>query len=221
MHLGYQTRTDIFAEAFMRARLKILVILLIVLTGKLTVAQNFFVVKDLKPDWQRFNRERYEPFAAGEDISTIYFWLEPTKFSGHFLKVKSNEHFALFLNGQLVSSKTQYLNLSLDSLHQAYPAPVLLVGVHQQKIRAGGLETQILSPAPSVKAEDEMPLRFSSFRDFAIVGMLILISVLIVVAQLNPKLAWDYFSVFRIFFMREGEDSQIYSRITSSINILF
>jgi hypothetical protein len=48
-----------------------------------------------------------------------------------------------------------------------------------------------------------------------------LISVLIVVAQLNPKLAWDYFSVFRIFFMREGEDSQIYSRITSSINILF
>jgi hypothetical protein len=64
-------------------------------------------------------------------------------------------------------------------------------------------------------------MRFSSFRDFVIVGMLILVSVLIVVVQLNPKLASDYFSIIKMFFMREGEESQIYSRITSSINILF
>ena len=51
--------------------------------------------------------------------------------------------------------------------------------------------------------------------------MLILISVLIVVDQLNPKLSSDYFSIIKMFFMREGEDSQIHSRITSSINILF
>ena len=41
------------------------------------------------------------------------------------------------------------------------------------------------------------------------------------VVQLNPKLASDYFSIIKMFFMREGEDSQNYSRITSSINILF
>ena len=222
MHLGYQTRTDIFAQTFMRATSTFFGIFFFVLTAKLTVAQNFFVVKDLRQEWQRYESERYVPFAnAKGDISTIYFWLEPAKFGGHFLKVKGTEHFSLFLNGQLVVSKTQNLNLRLDSIRRVYPAPVLLVGVHQEKIRSKGLETQILSPAPPLKADDEMPLHFSSFRDFAIVGMLILISVLIVVAQLNPKLAWDYFSVFRIFFMREGEDSQIYSRITSSINILF
>jgi hypothetical protein len=222
MHLGYQTRTDIFAETFMKVFLKILGALLLILIANLVVAQSFFVVKDLKPDWQLYENERYSPFtSAKEDVTTIYFWIEPAKFAGHFLKVKSSEPFALFINGQLAVGKASQLNFSLDSIRQHYPAPVLLIGVHQKKIRAGGLETLILSPAPPLKANDELPLRFASFRDFAIVGILILISVLIVVAQLNPKLAWDYFSVFRIFFSREGEDSQIYSRITSSINILF
>jgi hypothetical protein len=45
--------------------------------------------------------------------------------------------------------------------------------------------------------------------------------MLIVIAKLNPKLAADYFSVTRIFSMREGDDSQAYSRIASSTNILF
>jgi hypothetical protein len=222
MHLGYQTRTDIFAETFMKAFLKISGALLLILTAKLGVAQNFFVVKDLKPDWQLYEDERYSPFnSAEQNVTTIYFWVEPAKFAGHFLKVKSNEPFALFINGQLVVGRASQVNFGLDSIRQHYPAPVLLIGVHQQAIRKGGLETLILSPAPPVKERDELPLRFASFRDFAIVGILILISVLIIVAQLNPKLAWDYFSVFRIFFTREGEDSQIYSRITSSINILF
>jgi len=50
---------------------------------------------------------------------------------------------------------------------------------------------------------------------------LILMIVLIVITQLNPKLASDYFSVTKIFSVREGEETQTYSRITSSINILF
>jgi hypothetical protein len=66
-----------------------------------------------------------------------------------------------------------------------------------------------------------LPTRISSFRDFAIIGVLILMIVLIVITQLNPKLASDYFSVTKIFSVREGEETQTYSRITSSINILF
>jgi hypothetical protein len=73
----------------------------------------------------------------------------------------------------------------------------------------------------SSETADPLSLQFASFRDFAIVGMLVLMVMLIVIIQLNPKLASDYFSVTKIFSVREGEDTQAYSRITSSINILF
>ncbi len=59
------------------------------------------------------------------------------------------------------------------------------------------------------------------FRDFTIIAALILFVLLIVIIRLNPKLASDYFSVGRIFSIYEGDDSQLYSRITSSTNILF
>ena len=186
-------------------------------------AQDYSIVKDLKADWQIYKGERYVPFKTNEgEIKTIYFSLEPSRFAGNMLRVASNEPLTIFINGQLFTTRNTRLDLPIDSLQQTFQSPVLLVGIHQEKIRAGGLQTLILTRLPDLsKPNVEMPMRFSSFRDFVIVGMLILVSVLIVVVQLNPKLASDYFSIIKMFFMREGEDSQNYSRITSSINILF
>jgi hypothetical protein len=185
-------------------------------------AQKLFIAKDLKAEWQVFQTERYVPFADAEGkISTIYFWLEPSKFDNGILRINSNEPYSVFVNGQLLKHKETVLELSIDSIQQIFSAPVLLVAVHQEKIRAGGLQTVILSEKPTVQSTGVEPMRFSFFRDFVIVGMLVLVSVLILVVQLNPKLAADYFSIMKMFFMREGEDSQIYSRVTSSTNILF
>jgi hypothetical protein len=202
---------------------KSILFLLLYLATPLLWAQDYTTVKDLQSEWQIYKGERYVPFKTNEgEIKTIYFSLEPSKFAGHVLRVASNEPLTIFINGQLFTNRSTRLDLPIDSLRQTFQAPVLLVGIHQEKIRAGGLQTLILSRAPDLtKPIIEMPMRFSSFRDFVIVGMLILVSVLIVVVQLNPKLASDYFSIIKMFFMREGEDSQNYSRITSSINILF
>ncbi|HZB14671.1 MAG TPA: DUF4271 domain-containing protein [Chryseolinea sp.] len=198
-------------------------VLLLFLVTPLLNAQDHSIVKDLKSEWQVYKGERYVPFATNEsDIKTIYFSLEPSKLGDGVLRVSSNEPLTIFINGQLFTTRSTRFDLPIDSLQKIFPAPVLLVGIHQEKIRAGGLQTLILARSPELsKPEVEVPMRFSSFRDFVIVGMLILVSVLIVVVQLNPKLASDYFSIIKMFFMREGEDSQMYSRITSSINILF
>lgn len=185
-------------------------------------AQRFFVAKDLQSEWQVYKNERYVPFDETEKkIRTIYFWLEPAQYRQNVLRVESNEPYSVFVNGQLLTSQNTTFDIGVDSIQQMFPAPVLLVGIHQEKIRPGGLKTLLLSKSAVTKSTSELPMRFSSFRDFVIVGMLILVSMLIVVVQLNPKLASDYFSIIKIFFTREGEDSQIYSRITSSINILF
>jgi hypothetical protein len=206
----------------MRPSIKIL-LCFFVLNAHIVCAQKFTLVKDLAAEWQVFEGERYVPFQKhGGKVKTVYFWLEPSNFEGNILRVESNEPYTIFVNGQLFGNSSMRLDLRIDSLRQIFPNPVLLVGIYQEKIRAGGLKTHILSPASkSAELTQDLPMRFSSFRDFVIVGMLILVSVLIVVVQLNPKLASDYFSVMKMFFVREGEDSQIYSRITSSINILF
>jgi hypothetical protein len=185
-------------------------------------AQKFFIAKDLSTNWQVHQGERYVPFKNAHDkTSTIYFWLEPAKFAKATLRLDSNEPYTVFINGQLIADAEATLDLPLDSIRGMFTMPVLLFAIHQEKIRTGGLQTLVLSPKAPVQSLSESPMHFSFFRDFAVVGMLILVSVLILVVQLNPKLASDYFSVVKMFFSREGEDSQIYSRITSSINILF
>jgi hypothetical protein len=222
MHFGYQHRTDIFAETFMSAIKNIFYLLLLLTTCISAKAKDFTVVKDFRPEWQIYQAERYVPFKPNDGkVGTIYFWLEPSKIGGNILRVVSNEPYTIFINGQLFTTRNTRADLPIDSMQQIFKTPVLLVGIHQEKIRERGLQTLLLSPSPLTQSTVELPMRFSSFRDFVIVGMLILVSVLIVVVQLNPKLASDYFSIIKMFFMREGEESQIYSRITSSINILF
>lgn len=204
----------------MRPSVKFIILLSLVLVPATIRAQNF-LVKDLQGEWQIYEGERYIPFKGGANVSTVYFSIEPSKFGGHLLRINSNEPYTIFINGQLITSKDKKADLPMDSIRQFFHTPVLLVGVHQKKIREGGLQTLIVSKSPVKRSSEELPMRFSQFRDFVIVGMLILASVLIVVVQLNPKLAADYFSIMKMFFLREGEDSQIYSRITSSINFLF
>jgi hypothetical protein len=206
----------------MKPSIKIFLLFSCLLFAQGVGAQDYFVLKDFQSEWQVFQGERYEPFeTSDEKVKTIYFSLEPSQFRGSLLHVESNEPYAVFINGQLLTHRSTGLHLPVDSVRQIFSAPVLRVGIHQEKIRVGGLKTQILSPSPHAESSTELPMRFSSFRDFAIVGMLILVSTLIIVVQLNPKLASDYFSIIKMFFMREGEDIQIYSRITNSINILF
>jgi hypothetical protein len=206
----------------MKGAIKIILLSFFVFAANTLAGQTHFIEKDFKTDWQIFQGERYVPFKGNTDkITTIYFWLEPAKFSGSVFRVKSNEPYTVFINGQLIAHKSTPLDLKIDSIKQMFHSPVLLVGIHQQKIRQGGLETLIVSSTPPIQVPSEPLMGFSSFRDFVILGMLILVSVLILVAQLNPKLSSDYFSIVKMFFMREGEDSQIHSRITSSINILF
>ncbi|MBA4057113.1 MAG: hypothetical protein C0490_20540, partial [Marivirga sp.] len=132
------------------------------------------------------------------------------------------ETVALFINGQLIKKSRSSIKLKIDSLKTGLGSSILQVMIYQKRIHEAGLETVVESEITETPLNTEFtPAQFSSFRDFAIVGMLVLMVMLIVIIQLNPKLAADYFSVTKIFSMREGEDSQAYSRITSSINILF
>jgi len=186
-------------------------------------AQDFPIMKDFRDEWKVYQNDQFESFDTKKSkVTTIYFMLDAAKFPGTALRVSSPELFALFINGQLMGKRSTYMKLDVDSLRDIFQSSLVQVSVHQDKIRGAGLQTFIqASVAIPVSQAGPQLLGFSFFRDFAITGMLVLMIMLIVIIQLNPKLASDYFSISRIFSMREGDDSQAYSRITSSINILF
>jgi hypothetical protein len=185
-------------------------------------AQEYVATKDLQREWKVFQNNVYEPFQKVGSARSIFFNVEVSKFSDSYLFIESFAPYTVFINGQLAESTEGPLRLKIDSLSSIFRGSVWQVSVFQEKIKAGALKTLIESKVTKNSSSIEpLPTGISSFRDFAIIGVLILMIVLIVIIQLNPKLASDYFSVTKIFSVREGEETQTYSRITSSINILF
>lgn len=185
-------------------------------------AQGDVLVKDLHNDWLVFNGDRYTPFREDEKgITTVYFKVDAPAFPRMFLKVSSPAPFSLFINGELAQQSARPLSLSIDSLAARYGTGVLQLAIHQRRIHAEGLRTTIVAREGTPAFGSTLMPNRSAFRDFAIIGMMVLLSMIIVIIKLNPKLAADYFSVSKIFSMREAEDGPSKSRITNSINILF
>jgi hypothetical protein len=183
----------------------------------------FFVTKkDLADSWQIYENNQYQKIQAdSENPTTIYFLVDADKYAGDYLHLQSRDPFVLFVNGKLAREGTQ-LYLNIDSLAHAFRSSQLLLGIHQDELSSGALKTLIKTPVAQNVPEEpttEKPPTF--FRDFVVSAILILLTLLIVTLRLNPKLASDYFSVTKVFSLRETDDGQIYTRINSSTNILF
>ena len=180
----------------------------------------YAIKKDLQSEWKTFEQENYYPFDGGT-TSTIYFSLRNPDPSGEYLQIRSIEPFTLFINNKL-AGQSRSMNLNLDSLAKVFSASTLHVAIHQPGISLDRTQTFLSS---KLKRSGETlwlePREPTFFRDFAIIGMLFLTIMVIVIVRLNPKLASDYFSFPRIVSLREADDSQLYTRIGNSTNILF
>jgi len=176
--------------------------------------------KDLVYDWRVFTDNHYESFSDNRNLKTIYFLVDADKFSHDRLCIRATEPFSLFINGKLAVEQNG--KFSIDSLAKKYSSSRLLVAIHQGKIIPSALQTTIEAPMPINTASflsADRPATF--FRDFVVVALILLLLLLIVVMRLNPKLASDYFSITKIFSLREGDDSQVRTRISTSTNVLF
>ena len=185
-------------------------------------AQGTTLVKDLHNDWLVFQDGQYVPFARNDEgLNTIYFKVDAHTFPGMYLTVSSPTAFSVFVNGQLTVQARTSISLNIDSLTTHYATSTLQLAIHQRRIYAEGLNTSIVARELAPAFGETLIPNFSSFRDFAIIGIMVLLAMIIVIIKLNPKLAADYFSVSKIFSLREAEDGPSKSRITNSINILF
>ncbi|HTF17782.1 MAG TPA: DUF4271 domain-containing protein [Chryseolinea sp.] len=185
-------------------------------------AQGNALVKDLHNDWLVFDDGQYVPYGHSPgNVSTVYFKLDAALFPGMHLKVSSPARFSIFINGQLSNQSGTPLRLNIDSLAERHGSSLLQLAIHQRHIITDGLFTAVIASQTNPSFGETLKPNYSAFRDFAIIGILVMLVMIITIIKLNPKLASDYFSISKIFSMREAEDGPSKSRITNSINILF
>jgi hypothetical protein len=188
------------------------------LLSPIALAQNNSL--DLQPSWLIYEDGVYKPY-DNRSINAVYFNIEMAKFPGADLRVESSRSYFLFLNGKLSGEFTGASLFSIDSLGSRHSTTQITACVYQKAINPRELKTT-LSKLNSRPAEASLPSRPSSFfKDFVIVSGLVIIIFFLVISQINPKLASDYFSVIKIFSPREADDAQSNARLTSSNNFQF
>lgn len=183
----------------------------------------FLLKKDLQADWLTSDSVVYRKFSDGNQVKTVYLELAGKMYKTDYLQVESVQPVSVLLNNRLLADRVTMLSLPVDSLMQAYATPNFFIAIHSQTtIDPRQLHTRLVSPVLHAAGKpDESYLKTkTSFRDYTITALLILVLFLISIVRLNPGLSSDYFSIRKIFSLRESEDDHYYYRVTSA-TILF
>ncbi len=190
--------------------------------SELFAQAKWFVTEDLRPAWMIFSGNQYVPF-DDKNEKTIYVRLDAAGNQGKYLSITSEKEWSLFINGKMKGTyRSKSKMLSIDSLRREFHTADLLVAIHKEKINGKNLLTQIVSQtnAADNTAIAQIPRPETYFRDFVIVGAIVLLILLIVMNQLT-KLNLSYFSVKRLFSSSESDEAQLHPRITSGSNVLY
>jgi hypothetical protein len=185
-------------------------------------AQDCVFKKELSSEWLQYVEEQFIPFDGQTAANVAYLKIKNSASEGGFLGVSSTSSLSVFVNNRLIATGSSFM-LNLDSLATRYSSNDLVFAFYsKQKISHETLRTGLCFPGTYNRevGYEEHGFHFY-FRDFVILGMLLLMMLVVAMIRLNPKLASDYFSVAKIFSFREGDESQLYTRIGSSTNILF
>lgn len=186
-------------------------------------AQHEFVKKNLQPEWQVFDNNAYRPFTVGDEgVHTIYIRFEPDHFKGDTLHITSINPFSLFIQGKLWVDQATFVNLTVDSLNKINSGPLWLAVHVDQGISARNLTTQLQTSLGAAVAANIAPLARAKthVKNFIVVAGVVLLAFFVLILRLNPRLTFYYFSVSRLFALRESDEGQ-FTRVASSANILF
>lgn len=183
------------------------------------------IKKDLKPSLLLYSSGEFTKVEESKKShSTIYIQFDHKQFKGDYLSVAAARPFSLFLNNQLLVDKVKRITIPIDSVAGMSSSPSLLFALHQdQPIDLSNLTVYIVSKtivAGRPEGENiQLERKSSSFRDFVVTAVLVMVIFLVGIVRLNPRLSSDYFAISRIFSLRDYENEQVY-RLTSG-SILF
>lgn len=202
----------------------VLAVFLFLLQSEADCQKKSLLKKDMQNDWLIHTGKEYLPYdQSDKPVHTIYFYISPRTFEGDYLQLESKSDVRVFANQKLFLVAAGITKISVDSLPKSQTDQVLVAVNQEEKITKQTLSTRMYSEINNntVAAENLPSLRKPTyFKDFVVTAALFLFVFLTLMIRLNPRLSSDYFSVNKIFSVRETDDDQFYLRITSA-NILF
>lgn len=211
------SKESYFCKHFMKQAL-LFSFLIINLSG---FAQAPLRTQDLEKDWLVFTDSGYHVYKGQSGVQAIHLPFGKTKGVGDYLVMQSSRPVSIFLDNALLSSEKKIDTLFIDSIRSQHNRLDFSLTFYASDIGKAGLTTRLITPTLVEATEKWAPQPPTFFRDFIFIATFVILMILLVIIRLNPKLASDYFSVTKIFSLRESEDSIVYTRITSSGNFLF
>jgi hypothetical protein len=200
-----------------------LVVILFLFHSEAESQKQVLLKKNVQDSWLIYTGREYTAFDESENPRTVYFQITPRAFRGDYLQIASAGDFSVFVNRQLFLEARDSTRIAIDSIPREYASEMSLISINlREQVTKENLITVIYSEIKNSGNEEGIFLqrKASYLKDFVITAVLFLFAFFILMIQLNPRLSLDYFSVAKIFSLRESEDDQYYLRITSA-NILF
>lgn len=180
---------------------------------------HFLIKKELLTDWQIVEQGKFIPYQQDKLSNVVHFQLKTSSYRGDILKLSATSSFTLFINNKLISDNNQNALLSMDSLASRYGDFIQISIYNTIGITPTNLTTQIITTLAS--PVEDYTKASTHFLDFLWIVFALLISLGIILLRFNGRLFSDYFSVIRLFTMRESEDAQTYSRVTSTTVVFY
>jgi hypothetical protein len=217
--LIYQTQQFLHTFAIM---FRSLFVLFFFYTSAVLAQQKLEVKADLQSEWLVFKDNQYvkaeQPVPAS--AKTIYLKIDAGQYRHGYLEISSGGSFHLFINGKLMNVYKGTATIDLDSISSRVNND-LLFAIYGSELTQRSLKTYITVPVSATTSSPDILRPDTAFRDFVILSGLVVIILFVVMIRMHPKLASDYFSVTKIFTLREGDEGLSTARITGSSNILF
>lgn len=195
-------------------------ILLLIFVTTASFAQQRVLIYDLSKDWKAMVSDTYVDYSeAGTSVNSVYFTLDANRFRGNDLEISGVRNYSVWINGKLISQRDAgEIRFDVDSLERIYHTP-MTVGIYAQR-GLSRMKTNVVTFSTQPPEDVETLRAKNHLRDFAVLGVFILVAGFLAMLRFNRRMLFDYFDVTKLLSLQERDESLVAGRITSRFSIL-
>lgn len=199
------------------------------------VTNDFTILKNLNEEWMVYDQDRegYVPHALQTPLRTnsVSFMLDLTEYNSYTFRCCVQEGTSLFIDQKIASrfDAAGCHTYSIDSLREVYEKKWIFITLYNPSLASKQLKTLITGDRIQLLVHGSektdvlniQPRESAAFKNFFILGLLLLLAIMAALYNLYPKSFREYFGIAKVFTSRLREESIIASRPVSTINTVF
>lgn len=177
-------------------------------------------------------QKSYVPYVYGTpfNANAASFILNTKESEGLYLDICTKGKSALFIENDIVAlqNASDCLLLDIDSLRSSYGAEEIFMTLYQKELNLGTTTISIVRRTNNLMDADRsadgleiLTREFSSFKDYYIIGLLLILALFAMLKATHPRAFGEFYSISRVLSLRWKEDSIIMGKPVSGASFLF